>query len=182
MVKSVGVILTAALCAVLTGEGMIHAPQIRQAVFSQAEASPSQGDEAMSATASVDTPPANPPGAAYVAKARDGHYWAWAQMDGHPVRVLVDTGASTVALTPEDARRIGVSMDNLVYDHPVTTAAGVTQAAAVTLKQVSVASATVTSVKALIVPKGLSISLLGMSYLGRLDRFEATRGGMILHP
>ena len=119
---------------------------------------------------------------ASVKKAEDGHYWAEAQANGKHVRFLVDTGATTVALTAEDAARLGLDVDSLRFEVPVRTASGEAQAASVKLDYVSVAGARVEGVEALVVREGLSASLLGMSYLGRLSSFEATQSALILHP
>lgn len=120
--------------------------------------------------------------AAEVEKAVDGHYWAQADVDGRWIRMLVDTGASTVALTPRDAQRLGYSLADLRFDHPVATANGSTQAAAITLDRVSIGGAQVEHVAALVVRDGLGASLLGMTYLGRLSRFEATPTTLVLRP
>lgn len=117
---------------------------------------------------------------AAVRKAADGHFWAEAKVEGRHVRFLVDTGASTVALTPADARRLGLEVGELVFDQPVTTASGRTMGAAVTLEYVSVAGARIDDVEALVLQDGLETSLLGMTYLGRLSRFEASRDALIL--
>lgn len=117
---------------------------------------------------------------ASVSKGEDGHFWAEAQVQGRRVRFLVDTGASSVALTRTDAQRLGLAPAALVYDRPVSTAGGKTMAAAVTLDYVSVAGARVDEVEALVLQDGLEVSLLGMTYLGRLNRFEATRDSLIL--
>jgi len=89
---------------------------------------------------------------------------------------------SAVALTPVDAQRLGLDLASLHYDRPVVTANGQTKAAAVTLAHITVAGARVDDVNALVVREGLSTSLLGMSYLGRLSRFEATKTALILRP
>jgi len=182
MANSVGVVATATICAVLVGEVVLHVKPLGRLNIQWTPSETTQADVAVSpATRDATVRDGHPP-AAYVGKGKDGHYWAWAQIDGHPVRVLIDTGASAVALTPEDARRAGVDLELLVYNRDVNTAQGVTHAAAVTLDHVSVAGAEVNGVEALVVPRGLSASLLGMSYLGRLEGFEATRSGLILHP
>lgn len=120
--------------------------------------------------------------AASVVKAADGHYWAEATVDGHAVRFLVDTGASAVALTADDARRLGFDPAALDYTYEVTTANGPTRAAQVKLASVAIAGAQVRNVDAFVIEKGLKTSLLGMSYLGRLSQFEATRTSLILRP
>ncbi len=121
-------------------------------------------------------------GAAQVLKAADGHYWAEAEIDGRAVRVLVDTGASVVALTREDALRLGLHLTPDDFTRTVQTASGPARAAAVELKSVAIAGAEVEQVQALVVESGLSQSLLGMSYLGRLSGFEATPAGLTLRP
>lgn len=125
---------------------------------------------------------ASKPGPAQVMRAADGHYWAEARIDGRAVRVLVDTGASVVALTREDALRLGLKLSPADFDKTVQTAAGPARAAAVTLSSVAVASAEVRDVQALVVEEGLGQSLLGMSYLGRLSAFEATPAALTLRP
>ena len=120
--------------------------------------------------------------AASVTKASDGHYWAEAVVNGKRVRFLVDTGATAVALTAEDAERLGIHPSELDYTARVSTANGQARAAQVTLASVSVAGARVPDVQALVIEKGLPTSLLGMTYLGRLSRFEATQTALILRP
>jgi aspartyl protease family protein len=115
-------------------------------------------------------------------KSRDGHYWAATEVDGLWIHCLVDTGATTMALTASDAARLGLHPSSLHYTLAVNTAAGQTLAAPVELARVSVAGAPVDHVAAMVVKSGLSSSLLGMSYLGRLSKFEATPTTLILRP
>ena len=117
-----------------------------------------------------------------VLKDADGHFWAEARIDGRAVRVLIDTGASVVALTREDALRLGLRPMATDFTATVQTASGPVRAAPVRLTSVSVAGARVDDVQALIVEEGLPYSLLGMSYLGRLSRFEASPTGLTLRP
>jgi aspartyl protease family protein len=118
---------------------------------------------------------------AQISKSQDGHYWAQADVSGHAVRFLVDTGASAVALTADDARRLGFTPQTLNYGYTVQTANGVAHAARVTLPSISIAGARVENVEAFVIDHGLETSLLGMTYLGRLSRFEATPNALILH-
>ncbi|AVQ01830.1 TIGR02281 family clan AA aspartic protease [Caulobacter segnis] len=119
---------------------------------------------------------------AEIVKGSDGHFWAKAAVDGHDVRFLVDTGATAVSLSMADAQRLGIDTSKLTYDYNVITADGRTRAASVKLASVAIAGAKVRDVDALVIEKGLENSLLGMSYLGRLSRFEATQDALILHP
>ena len=117
-----------------------------------------------------------------ITKGDDGHFWAQASVDGKAVRFLVDTGATAVSLSMADAQRLGIDTSKLNYDYNVITADGRTRAASVKLASVAIAGAKVRDVDALVIEKGLENSLLGMSYLGRLSRFEATPNSLILHP
>ncbi len=121
-------------------------------------------------------------GAAQLTKGPDGHFWAEAKVDGRAVRFLVDTGATAVSLSKADAQRLGIDVAKLNYEYDVVTADGRTRAASVKLGSVAIAGAKVANVDALVIESGLETSLLGMSYLGRLSRFEATPRSLILHP
>ena len=117
-----------------------------------------------------------------VLKAKDGHFWADGEVNGVAVRFLVDTGATVVALTPDDAQRLGLDLQQLTYASSVVTAGGKARAAPVRLASVDVGGARLDNVEALVIEKGLDASLLGMSYLGRLSSFQATPHAMILTP
>lgn len=119
-------------------------------------------------------------GAAQIVKGADGHFWAEAKVDGRAVRFLIDTGATAVALSQTDAKRLGIDTKGLDYSYKVMTASGQTRAAKVQLASVSVAGAKVRDVDALVIESGLETSLLGMSYLGRLSSFQATPRALIL--
>ena len=159
------------------------APDASQAVATEA-ASPAAkaAVSAKAAPAMTSADASLAPGDAQVTKSPDGHYWADAQVNGRPVRFLIDTGASFVALTRADAEQLGLNPSALVYDAPVATANGATHAARVQLDYVAVSGARVEQVPAMVIADGLSTSLLGMSYLNRLSRFEATPTSLILRP
>lgn len=111
---------------------------------------------------------------------RNGHFWANARVNNGRVYFLVDTGASTVALTLNDAKKSGIKTRDLVYNVPISTAGGRNYAASVKLKSVSIGGITIRDVEAMVVPDGLTTSLLGMSYLGELQKVEATRDTLFL--
>ena len=81
---------------------------------------------------------ASAPGVVSVARRRDGHYVLDAQANGASMRFMFDTGASSVVLRSEDARRLGVDVDRLTYDAPVSTANGMTKAAQIKLATLAV--------------------------------------------
>lgn len=120
--------------------------------------------------------------ATQIVRAPDGHWWADAMVDGRAVRLMVDTGATVVALTPEDALRLGLTLSPADYAERITTAAGPARAARVTLSALSVGAVRVTQVDAVVVERGLPHSLLGMSWLGRLSGFEASADALTLRP
>ena len=103
----------------------------------------------------------------------DGHFSVRMQVNGAPVAMLVDTGASTVVLRPSDARLAGVDVDKLNYSVPVQTANGTAYTAAVRLRDVSIGPIHVDTVDALVPRPGvLNESLLGMNFLRRLRSYE----------
>ncbi len=117
---------------------------------------------------------------AIITKSPDGQYWAQALVNHQQVRFLVDTGASIVVLTPDDAQKAGLRPDDLVYDVVMNTAAGEIMAAHVDIASISVENVTVHNVRGVVIPTGLTHSLLGMSYLGELQKLEVTPEELVL--
>ncbi|MCF3639897.1 TIGR02281 family clan AA aspartic protease [Rhizobium sp. TRM95111] len=102
-----------------------------------------------------------------------GHFAADVAVDGVSLRMLVDTGASTVVLSHDDALRIGIDAEALTYSIPVMTANGRTMAAPVTLRQVAIGPIVRDNIRAMVAQDGnLDESLLGMSFLGTLGSLE----------
>jgi aspartyl protease family protein len=121
------------------------------------------------------------PGELVLQAGADGHFYAHASVDGVSVRFLVDTGASSIALSAADARRIGFDPAALDYLLPVTTANGEALAARVTLDEIRLGSIALTRVPAAVMPPGaLATSLLGMAFLERLSGFEITGDRLVL--
>ena len=87
--------------------------------------------------------------------------------------MIVDTGASTIVLRPEDDKKAGIDVSKLSFTVPVVTANGRTVAARVRLNSVAIGPLQREDVDALVAePKALTESLLGMSFLGRLRSYE----------
>jgi aspartyl protease family protein len=121
------------------------------------------------------------PGEVVLQASVDGHFYANASVDGVSVRFLVDTGASSIALSAADARRIGFDPAALDYFLPVTTANGEALAARVTLDEIRLGSIAFTRVPAAVMPPGaLATSLLGMAFLERLSGFEIAGDRLLL--
>lgn len=109
-----------------------------------------------------------------------GQFFTQGRVNSGSVQFLIDTGASTVALTVADARKAGIDVNRLSFDVPVDTANGRTMAADVTLRDVHIGGVRVTNVRALVLPDGLHISLLGMTFLGELQKVEVLPNQLIL--
>lgn len=110
-----------------------------------------------------------------------GHYYAGAEINGRSIDVLVNSGASIVALTYDDARRAGVYVRDGDFTQRVSTANGLARVAPVVLDRVSIGDITVRNVPAAVTePGSLATSLLGMSFLGRLQSVEMRAGTLVL--
>ncbi len=109
-------------------------------------------------------------------KGVSGHFEADVSIDGIPMRMLVDTGASSVVLSYEDAMRLGINPDNLVFSIDVSTANGRALAAPVTLRQIAIGPILRGTIRGMVTEQGrLDQSLLGMSFLETLGSIEITR-------
>jgi aspartyl protease family protein len=103
----------------------------------------------------------------------NGHFSITALINNQErINFLFDTGASTVALTAQDAEKLGFNLSTLKYNHPLNTANGTSWAAAVTLDSIQVGPITIRGVEATISQEGLDKSLLGMSFLSQLKQFS----------
>lgn len=103
----------------------------------------------------------------------NGHFAVRAEINGAPISLLVDTGASTVVLKPSDAELAGIDLSTLKFTEPVQTANGTAYTASVKLKTAAIGPIVMTDVTALVAePGNLKESLLGMSFLRRLRSYE----------
>lgn len=108
-----------------------------------------------------------------IRKRLDGHFTASVDVNGKPISMIVDTGASTIVLRPEDAEKAGIDISSLTFKVPVLTANGRTVAARIRLDKVGIGPLDRQKVDALVAqPGALTQSLLGMSFLSRLRSYE----------
>jgi aspartyl protease family protein len=127
------------------------------------------------------------PGRAYthgrtvtVTRASTGDFAVLTEVNGAHVPMVLDTGASSIVLSREDAKAAGLPLEVLDYTVPIETANGRARAAPVTLDRIAVGGLVERSVDALIAEPGqLKVSLLGMSFLNRLQSWEV-RGDRLL--
>ncbi|MDE2445096.1 MAG: TIGR02281 family clan AA aspartic protease [Alphaproteobacteria bacterium] len=110
-----------------------------------------------------------------------GHYVTRAAINKADIDVMVDTGASVVALSYEDAEKVGLRPNTLDYKIPVSTANGTVNAARVKLDRVEIDTVRVDDVDAMVLPEGaLNGTLLGMSFLAKLSSFRSENGVLTL--
>ena len=117
-----------------------------------------------------------------VHRARDGHFWLKARMNGVPLRFMVDTGASNVVLSPDDARKIGINMGLLRYDGRASTANGEVRYARATVSSMRLGDAELYDVPVTINGAEMHGSLLGMSVLRKFSSVEFRGDTLILRP
>jgi aspartyl protease family protein len=116
-----------------------------------------------------------------IARGQRGEFQVVAEINGARIATVYDTGASAMVLTQEAAKAAGLPLDFLNYSVPVDTANGRTRAAPVMLDRVAVGSIRERSVPALIAQPGqLRTSLLGMSFLNRLQSSEVRGDRLVL--
>tara|TARA_B100000315_G_scaffold233025_1_gene245831 strand:+ start:1070 stop:1780 length:711 start_codon:yes stop_codon:yes gene_type:complete len=109
-----------------------------------------------------------------------GHFVVEAKVDGIAIRFLVDTGATSVVLSPQDAERLGFDLKRLSFDRLFQTASGTIRAAPVKLGRVSVGPIELMDVRASVNGAAMNTSLLGMSFLSRLGGYEVVGDKLIL--
>ncbi len=115
-----------------------------------------------------------------IAKGPRGHFVLEAEVNGEPVEFVVDTGASIVVVGPETAERLGFDLDSLEYTGMARTANGTTPIAPIILDTIVIGDLTVSAVEAAVVAKPMATSLLGMSFLARLDGYEVRDNRLVL--
>jgi aspartyl protease family protein len=110
----------------------------------------------------------------------DGHFYADVQVDGGTLRMLVDTGASVVALTPEDAATMGLDWSEDDVEQVAQGASGPVYGVNTQIDRMGVGGNEATNVRAIIITQGAGISLLGQSYLSTLGQVRIAGDNMIL--
>ncbi|MEM6388759.1 MAG: TIGR02281 family clan AA aspartic protease, partial [Pseudomonadota bacterium] len=111
-----------------------------------------------------------------------GHFHATLEINGVPVRMVVDTGASELVLTQEDARRVGLEPENLAFTGRAFTANGPVETAPVRLDTVVLGGLETRGVRAVVNGGEMFDSLLGMSYLSQFESIEIRGRELILRP
>jgi aspartyl protease family protein len=112
-------------------------------------------------------------------RSADKHFYANANVNGHDIRFLVDTGASETALTEEDARKVGIAIDPRQYELLGQGASGIVRGQYVELKSIELGGIHERNAKAVVV-QGATVSLLGQPFLEGIDEIVIRKGEMVL--
>lgn len=113
-------------------------------------------------------------------RANDGHYYLTLDVNNVPVGFVVDTGASQIVLSQQDAMRIGIDPSDLAYLGSANTANGEVRTAAVRLDTVTLDGLTDRDVRAVVNDGEMDGSLLGMTYLGRFESITIKNNELVL--
>ncbi|MGB7335225.1 MAG: TIGR02281 family clan AA aspartic protease [Salaquimonas sp.] len=110
-----------------------------------------------------------------------GHFIADARMNGYRSEVLVDTGATYVAINETTARKLGIHLKESDFKYKVRTANGTTMAASAVIDEIQIGRVSVKDVRASVSrDESLSVVLLGMAFLKKLRKFEIANNELIL--
>ena len=119
--------------------------------------------------------------AVQISRGQGGEFALQAKINGVAAPMVIDTGATSVVLTYETAKAIGLPLEVLEYDVDLETASGHTKAARLTLDRLAIGKLVERSVPALVVPHGqMKTNLLGMSFLDRLESWEVRADSLML--
>jgi aspartyl protease family protein len=158
-----GTLLAVGVLVARQADRTVHVPAASSAMAAQPVSVPTNSSNSRSVTLS---------------RGSGGHFWTDARVDGRRLEMVVDTGATYIALRASDAARLGIHPTPRDYSIKVSTANGVTRAALVQLSMVEIGNIVVRDVPA-VIHEALGMNLLGMSFLSRV-RFTHDRGKLIL--
>ncbi len=113
-------------------------------------------------------------------RAADGHFYADVTVEGVTKEMLIDTGASVIALTGPDAEAMGLYWTEADVAPVARGASGTVYGVPITLNLVQLGDFEAQAVEAVIVPRGLGVSLLGQSFLSQVGRVEIEGEQMVL--
>ncbi len=117
-----------------------------------------------------------------VRRSPDGHFWLRAEINDTPIRMMVDTGASNIVLSPEDAERIGYDLDDLDFSRFADTANGRVSYASVRARSLELGPANFRNIPMTVNGAEMRGSLLGLSLLNEFSSVEFRGDTMIIRP
>lgn len=165
--------------AVLGALALTHFGEIRSFLLAAADVPDLQAASKRDGRDAPERP--LPAGAVELKAERGGHFFTTAAINGRAIEVMVDTGASLVALTYEDADRAGLFVRATDFTHRVQTANGTARVAPVRIDAITIGDIKVRDVQGVVAERGaMTTTLLGMTFLGRLQSVEMRGGRLIL--
>ena len=142
------------------GAGVVGPPQLATPASANIAAAPAMGGMTIDRDAS-------------------GKFTLSADVNGHPVHFLIDTGADGVALTEADAAAVGITVDPSAFTPVANTASGTGYGAHVQLDRIEIAGQDISGVDAVVL-RGLGVSLIGQSVLRRIGSVSVTGDRMVI--
>jgi aspartyl protease family protein len=115
-----------------------------------------------------------------ISEGEDGHYHVYGAVNGVQIAFLIDTGATDIVLDPDDARRIGLKLEDLTFDKPFGSANGVGHGASIEVDTLSVGPIQLTKVRMSVNGARMGSSLLGMAFLKQLKSYSFSGGKLTL--
>ncbi len=112
----------------------------------------------------------------------NGHFYIDTKINDNNIRFMIDTGASSVSLSLQDAKTIGIDTNKLNFDIVYQTANGKSMGAAITIPEIEIGGIKFYDIKASVNSGNMGNSLLGMSFLKRLKRYEFYENRLVLTP
>lgn len=154
-----------------------YAPDMSRPAPAAAEASPGEAEDRLAVARSERLRDAE----VVLPRGDNGHFYAEVSSGSGKVMMLVDTGATVVALTANDAAMLGVDWNRRDVRPVARGASGEVHGVPVTIDRIDVGGIEARRVRGVVVPDGLDISLLGQSFLSTVERVELTGDAMVLH-
>jgi len=114
--------------------------------------------------------------------APDGHFWATATINGKPVRMLVDSGATVTSLSMETAREAGLDLDQNPFPVQIMTANGAVMARTSSINRLMIGPIVATDLRVHVAEEFGTTNVLGMNFLSRLKSWRVENGWLILEP
>lgn len=112
----------------------------------------------------------------------DKHFYANIKINGVKIKFMIDTGATDIVLSISDAKKIGLDLNDLVFNKPYQTANGISYGASAILSNVEFGQLQLKNVRASVNNANMGTSLLGMTFLNKFKRYEIYRDQLILTP
>ncbi len=112
--------------------------------------------------------------------AQDGHFYVDVKINSTPVKFMIDTGASAITLSKEDALRVGIDLQNLTFNQSYQTANGISYGAATKLSVLEIGNVRFININASVNNAAMGVSLLGMNFLRQFQKYEFYRDRLVL--